>query len=68
LFLAFSTANQKVANVDQINIQGAIPNDLMDPIFAAVDQTREEAVVDALIDDQIMAATIIGLKRYGTSV
>src|SRR5207253_311464 len=55
LFLAFSTANPKVANADQIthNVQ-TIPNDLLDPIFAGVVQAAEEAVVNALIDNQSM--------------
>jgi L-aminopeptidase/D-esterase-like protein len=31
-----------------------IPNDLMDPIFAGVVQATEEAVVNALVDNQTM--------------
>jgi D-aminopeptidase len=55
LFLAFSTANPNVANADQAthNVQ-TIPNDLMDPIFAGVVQATEEAVVNALVDNQSM--------------
>jgi D-aminopeptidase len=55
LFIAFSTANPKVANPDQAthNVQ-TIPNDLMDPIFAGVVQATEEAVVNALIDNRDM--------------
>jgi D-aminopeptidase len=55
LFLAFSTANPKVANADQVthSVQ-TIPNDLLDPIFAGVVQATEEAVVNALIDNQSM--------------
>src|SRR6266550_2189572 len=55
LFIAFSTANPNVANPDQIthNVQ-TIPNDLMDPVFTGVAQATEEAVVNALVDNQSM--------------
>jgi D-aminopeptidase len=55
LFIAFSTANPKVAGPDQVthNVQ-TIPNDLMDPIFTAVVQATEEAIVNALIDNRDM--------------
>jgi D-aminopeptidase len=55
LFIAFSTANPNVAGPDQIthNVQ-TIPNDLMDPLFAGVVQATEEAVVNALVDNQSM--------------
>src|SRR5438094_3721233 len=55
LFIAFSTANPNVANSDQIthNVQ-TIPNDLMDPLFAAVLQATQKAVVNALIDNDSM--------------
>jgi D-aminopeptidase len=55
LFLAFSTANPNVAKADQVTHSvETIPNDLMDPIFAGVVQATEEAVVNALIDNQSM--------------
>lgn len=55
LFIAFSTANPNVAGPDQIthSVQ-TIPNDLMDPIFTAVVQATEEAVVNALVDNHSM--------------
>ena len=55
LFIAFSTANPNVAAPDQVthNVQ-TIPNDLMDPIFAGVVETTEEAVVNALVDNHSM--------------
>src|SRR5881296_1619293 len=55
LFIAFSTANPNVVNPDQVTHQvQTIPNDLMDPLFAGVVQATEEAVVNALIDNQSM--------------
>src|SRR5437868_2775476 len=55
LFIAFSTANPNVASPDQIthDVQ-TIPNDLMDPLFTGVVQATEEAVVNALVDNQSM--------------
>ena len=55
LFIAFSTANKNVWAPDQVthNVQ-TIPNDLMDPVFTGVVQATEEAVVNALVDNQTM--------------
>ena len=55
LFIAFSTANPNVANPNLVmhSVQ-TIPNDLMDPLFTAVVQATEEAVVNALIDNHSM--------------
>lgn len=55
LFIAFSTANPNVAAPNQIthSVQ-TIPNDLMDPIFTGVVEATEEAVVNALVDNQTM--------------
>jgi D-aminopeptidase len=55
LFIAFSTANPKVANPDQVtHAVETIPNDLMDPLFTGVVQATEEAIVNALIDNHDM--------------
>jgi len=55
LFIAFSTANPNAANPDQVTHSvETIPNDLMDPVFAAVVQATEEAVVNALVDNHSM--------------
>jgi D-aminopeptidase len=55
LFIAFSTANKNSWAPDQIthSVQ-TIPNDLLDPIFTGVVQATEEAVVNALVDNQTM--------------
>jgi L-aminopeptidase/D-esterase-like protein len=55
LFIAFSTANPNVANPNQLthSVQ-TIPNDLMDPIFSGVVQATEEAIMNALVDNQTM--------------
>jgi L-aminopeptidase/D-esterase-like protein len=55
LFLAFSTANPGVWNADQVtHAVETVPNDLMDPLFAATVQATEEAIVNALVDNQSM--------------
>ncbi|MEY2537091.1 MAG: D-aminopeptidase [Verrucomicrobiota bacterium] len=55
LFLAFSTANPNVSNPDKTTHPvETIPNDLMDPIFTGVVQATEEAIVNALVDNQSM--------------
>src|SRR5213596_1763281 len=55
LFIALSTANKNVWAADAVthSVQ-TVPNDLMDPIFTGVVQATEEAVVNALIDNQTM--------------
>src|SRR5712664_2742035 len=59
LFIAFSTANKNVWAADQVthSVQ-TIPNDLMDPIFNGVAQATEEAVVNALADNQTMTGAV----------
>ncbi len=55
LFIAFSTANAGAANPESLtHWVETIPNDRMDPIFAAVVQATEEAVVNALVDNHSM--------------
>ena len=55
LFIAFSTANKNVWAADQVthSVQ-TVPNDLIDPIFSGVVEATEEAVVNALVDNQTM--------------
>ena len=55
LFIAFSTANPGAANPEKPTqtIQ-TVPNDLLDPIFAATVEAVEEAIVNALVNNQDM--------------
>jgi D-aminopeptidase len=55
LFIAFSTANAGAADPESLthSVQ-TVPNDRMDPIFAAVVQATDEAVVNALVDNHSM--------------
>jgi D-aminopeptidase len=53
LFLAFSTANPDAANSDKpTRTVQTVPNDLLDPLFEATVQAVEEAIVNALVDNQ----------------
>ena len=55
LFIAFSTANAGAANPDPLTHSvETVPNDRMDPIFTAVVEATEEAIVNALVDNQSM--------------
>ena len=55
LFIAFSTANPGAADPGQpTHSVLTVPNDRMDPIFDATVQAVEEAIVNALVDNQTM--------------
>src|SRR6185369_9798671 len=55
LFIAFSTANPGAANPEKpTQTVLTVPNDRMDPIFDATVEAVEEAIVNALVDNQTM--------------
>ncbi|MDQ6808415.1 MAG: P1 family peptidase, partial [Verrucomicrobiota bacterium] len=55
LFLAFSTANPNVADpAAATHAVQTVPNDRMDALFTATVQSVEEAIVNALVDNQSM--------------
>jgi len=55
LFIAFSTANPGAANPEKpTQTVQTVPNDLLDPIFEATVQAVEEAIVNALVNNQDM--------------
>ena len=55
LFLAFSTANPRVADANKVTHEvQTVPNDLMDPLFAGTVQATEEAIINALVDNHDM--------------
>src|SRR5438270_5008447 len=57
LFIAFSTANPEASNPDKLTRSvETVPNDRIDPIFDAVVQATEEAVVNALVHNQTTIA------------
>ena len=55
LFIAFSTANPHAADAKPpIRTIETMPNDLMDPLFTATVEATEEAIINALVDNQDM--------------
>ncbi len=63
LFIAFSTANAKAADSDRVtHAVETIPNDLLDPMFEGVVQATEEAIVNALVDQEVDSAGAIAWK------
>jgi D-aminopeptidase len=60
IFLAFSTANPGVARSDGIADLKMLPNDRIDPLFAATVQATEEAVVNSMV----AAETMTGIENH----
>ncbi len=60
IFIAFSTANAGAASPDKIAEVKMLPNDLLDPVFAATVQATEEAVINAMI----AAETMTGIENH----
>ena len=54
IFIAFSTANPGADTPDKLATLHMLPNDLMDPLFAATVQATEEAIVNAMIAAESM--------------
>jgi D-aminopeptidase len=49
IFIAFSTANSGASAVDHVVDLKMVPNDMLDPVFAATVQATEEAIVNAMV-------------------
>ena len=49
IFIAFSTANTAASDVGHVVDLRMVPNDSMDPLFAATVQATEEAIVNAMV-------------------
>jgi len=60
IFIAFSTANPGAAKPTGIASISMLPNDRMNPLFAATIQSVEEAVVNAMV----AADTMTGVDGY----
>jgi D-aminopeptidase len=60
IFIAFSTANPGAASPDHVVDLKMLPNDRIEPIFAATVQATEEAVVNAMI----AADTMTGIDSH----
>jgi D-aminopeptidase len=60
IFMAFSTANSGAWNPEGIRHIEMLPNDQMNPLFAATVQATEEAIVNALV----AAKTMTGANNH----
>jgi len=60
IFIAFSTANSGAAKPDGPVQLTMLPNDRMDPLFAATTQATEEAIINAMV----AAETMIGIENH----
>jgi len=60
IFVAFSTANPGAASPDHVVDLKMLPNDKIEPIFAATVQATEEAIVNAMI----AAETMTGIDNH----
>jgi len=60
IFIAFSTANPGAASPDRVVDLKMLPNDKIEPVFAATVQATEEAVVNAMV----AAETMTGIDNH----
>jgi D-aminopeptidase len=60
IFIAFSTANSGAAAADHVVDLKMLPNDLIEPVFAATVQATEEAVINAMV----AAETMTGIENH----
>ena len=67
IFIAFSTANAGAAGPKGLRQITVLPNDRMDPIFLAIVQATEEAVINAMVAAETMTGvnnrTVIALPH-----
>ena len=60
IFIAFSTANSGAAKPDGLAQLTMLPNDHLDPVFAATVQATEEAIINAMV----AAETMTGIENH----
>ncbi len=58
--MAFSTANPGAAAADHVVDLKMLPNDKIEPVFAATVQATEEAIINAMI----AAETMTGIENH----
>src|SRR6266404_136287 len=60
IFIAFSTANSGAAAADHVVDLKMLPNDQIEPVFAATVQATEEAIINAMV----AAETMTGIENH----
>jgi L-aminopeptidase/D-esterase-like protein len=63
IFIAFSTANSGAAATDHVVDLKMLPNDMIEPVFAATVQASEEAIINAMV----AAETMTGIENHKVS-
>lgn len=63
IFIAFSTANAGAAATDHVVDLKMLPNDKMNPVFAATVEATEEAIINAMV----AATTMTGIDNHRVS-
>ena len=63
IFIAFSTANPDAAFADHVVDLKMLPNEKIEPLFAATVQATEEAVINAMV----AAETLTGIENHKVS-
>ncbi len=63
IFIAFSTANSGAAATDHVVDLKMLPNDMIEPVFAATVQATEEAIINAMV----AAETMTGIENHKVS-
>ncbi len=53
IFIAFSTANPDASDTEHLANLKMVPNDSLDPLFAATVQATEEAIINALVAEDM---------------
>jgi L-aminopeptidase/D-esterase-like protein len=59
-YIAFSTANSGAAATNHVVGLKMLPNDLLEPFFAATVQATEEAIINAMV----AAETMTGIENH----
>jgi D-aminopeptidase len=60
IFIAFSTANSGASAADHVVDLKMLPNDQIEPVFAATVQATEEAIINAMV----AAETMTGIENH----
>jgi len=63
IFIAFSTANSGAAATDHVVDLKMLPNEMIEPVFAATVQATEEAIINAMV----AAETMTGIENHKVS-
>jgi D-aminopeptidase len=63
IFIAFSTANMGAAAVDHLVDLKMLPNDMLNPVFAATVEATEESIINAMV----AATTMTGIENHRVS-